>query len=53
VVEERLVMSIHRVIIAMGVLIALSVGSAIMLTNRYQVSQPLDEATGYPAGYGA
>jgi hypothetical protein len=35
-------MSTPKAIIAMGVLIALSAGGAIMLTNRYQVSQPFD-----------
>jgi hypothetical protein len=33
-------MKTNTVIFAVGALIALSVGSAIMLTNHYQVSQP-------------
>jgi hypothetical protein len=37
-------MSIQKVTIAMGVLIALSSGGAIMLTNRYQVSEPFEPA---------
>jgi len=34
--------SIQKVIFAVGVLIAISVGSAIMLTNHYEVAQPFN-----------
>lgn len=34
------IMSIKQIIFAVGVLMAVSVGAAILITNRYQVSQP-------------
>jgi hypothetical protein len=36
--------SVQKLILAMGVLIAASVGSAIMLTNHYEVEQPFNPA---------
>lgn len=36
----RWIVSIKQIIVAVGVLIAVSVGAAILITNRYQVSQP-------------
>jgi hypothetical protein len=40
--QQGKVLNIQKVIIAVGVLIAVSTGSAILLTNHYEVVQPFD-----------